>query len=98
MRYNGENEQMMAEAILEHYLETGGPCTREDIAKACGKTAATVGKWLRDLRTMRLRAPGGCRLEIRSRRGGGGGPGKEYFFPHLDTLRQVILEDRAARE
>ena len=94
MQHNDEKDQLMAEAILEHFIETGSASTREDIAKRCGKTAATVSKWLRDNRG----APGGCRLEMRSRRGGGGGPGKEHFYPKIHVLRQVILGERAERE
>ncbi len=90
MRDKSEKNEKMLRAILEHFLEDGAAATREDIAKRCGVSPTTVGKWLGECGGV----PNGCKLEMRSRRGGGGGPGKEHFYPRIHTLRQVIIEER----
>jgi hypothetical protein len=85
-----ENETKMAEAVLRHFIETGRASSREDIAASCGVSPSTVGKWLKECHGL----PNGCSYELRSRRGGGGGPGKEFFYPRIGALREIILEER----
>ena len=94
MEAHDEKQQKMREAILDHFLETGTSSTREDIAELCGVTPSTVGSWLKESGGVPL----GCSYELRSRRGGGGGKGKEHFYPRIGTLREKILEERKGRE
>jgi hypothetical protein len=83
-------DQRITAAVLRRFLETGKASTREHIADVCGVSASTVGKWLQTCAGV----PRGCSYELRSRRGGGGGPGKEHFYPRIHELRDVILRGR----
>lgn len=81
---------LMTQAVLNRYIETGRASTREDIAEACDVSASTVGKWLKECGGV----PNECSYELRSRRGGGGGKGKEHFYPRIQLLREVVLRQR----
>lgn len=85
---HNEKMDLMTQAVLDRYIETGKASCREDIAAACGVSASTVGKWLGECGGV----PNGCSYELRSRRGGGGGKGKEHFYPRIQLLRAVIIE------